>query len=139
MRASQLDRVWIAAALSRAANACAASPQRLPRTRGRMVAWVLASALATLGTADAFSAARPKHAPPDRGKAVEATRQEHGSAPVAKRSAAARQNRRDRAAHPVVIPQPIERPAAKDAAVSPLSDLTAAKQAIEFMRRGKMK
>src|SRR5262249_14644591 len=139
IRASQLDRVRVAA-LRRGANACAASPERLPRTRGHLLAWLLASVLAALGTADAFSAARPKNAPPDRGKAVKATRQEHGSAPVAKaKQSAARQNRRDRAAPPVVIPLPIERPAVMDAAVSPPPDLTAAKQAIELVRRGQMK
>ena len=90
-----------------------------------------------VGTADAFSAARPKHAPPDRGKAVEAKRQKHGSTPVAKQGAA-QQNIRDRAGRPVVIPLPIEKPAAKDAAVPLPPDLTAAKQAIEFVRRGKM-
>jgi soluble lytic murein transglycosylase len=97
---------------------------------------LVASALAALGTADAFSAARPKH-PPDRGKAVEAKRQKHGSTPVTKQGAA-RQNIRDRAGGQVVIPLPIEKPAAKDATVPLPPDLAVAKQAIELVRQGKM-
>ena len=78
--------------------------------RRRALIGLLAAALAVLGTADAWSAARDKHSSPHRKKAVAAERQKHSS----KKSA-------------------IE-------ATRPLSpELAAVKQAIELARRHKTK
>ena len=136
IRASKpsIDRTCIAA-LGRGANVRAAGQQRLARTRRRALVWLLASAMAALGTADAFAASRHKHVPAHQSKAAEAERHKHRSAPDAKRSAAARQSERTRAAHMIVpsIPLPIARPAA--ASLPP--DLAATKQAIELVRQGK--
>jgi soluble lytic murein transglycosylase len=83
------------------------------------LAWLLASALAVLGTADALSAARHKPASPHRKKAVEL---KHPKVEVAH--------------HRHVIAQP----SSGDVAAAPLPpDLAAAKQAIELVRRGKAK
>ena len=136
IRASEqnIDRNCVAA-LGRGANKRAAGQQRLARTRRRAVVWLLASAMAALGTADAFPAPRHKHLPLHRNKAAEAEHHKHRSAPEAKRSAAARQSERNRAAHVIVpsVPLPIDRPAA--ASLPP--DLAAAKQAIELVRQRK--
>jgi len=86
--------------------------------RRHAVVWLLASAVAVLGTADALSAARHKPASPHRKKVVEV---EHPKV---------------KAAHHHVIKQP----SAGDAAAAPLPpDLAAAKQAIDLVRRGKAK
>jgi soluble lytic murein transglycosylase len=78
----------------------------------RALVWLLASALAVIGTADALSAARHKHVSPHRKKAVEVEHHKHV----------------------------IKQPAAGDAAAAPLPPvLAAAKQAIELVRRGKAK
>ena len=91
--------------------------------------------MAALGTAHSFAASRHKHVPAHQIKAAEAKHHKHRSAPDAKRSAAARQSERTRAAHMIVpsIPLPIARPAA--ASLPP--DLAATKQAIELVRQGK--
>ncbi len=141
IRASEpsINRTGVAA-LGRGANARAVRQQRLARTRRRAVAWLLASVMAALGSADAFAAPRHKHVPTHRSKAAEAERHSHGLAPDAKRSAAARQSKRNRAAHAVVrsVRLPINRPAASDPAVAALPpNLAAAKQAIELVRQRK--
>ena len=107
----------------------------LGRTRGCALVWLLSLATAALGTADALAAPRHKQVPVHRSKVAEAKQHKHRSVPDAKRSAAARQSERNRAAHMVVpsIPLPIARPAA--ASLPP--DLAATKQAIELVREGK--
>ena len=136
IRASEpsINRTCVAA-LGRGANARAAGQQRLTRPRRRAVVWLLASAVAALGTADAFAAPRHKHVPAHPSKTAEAEHHNHGSASDAKRSAAARKSVRNRTARAVVpsIPLPIARPAA--ASLPP--DLAATKQAIELVRQGK--
>jgi hypothetical protein len=79
-----IDRSRVTA-FGRGANARAAGVQPLARTRRRAVVWLLASAMAALGTA--------------REKAAAAERHKHSSAPEAKRSAAAQKSERNRAAH----------------------------------------
>ena len=128
------------------------SPASLVVTRGALV-WLLASAMAALGTADAFAA--PRHQPvsahlgkaagadrhkplPAQGrKAANAERHKPDSAP--KRSAAARQSERRRAAQAAVpsIPLPRPRPAVNDPVAALPPDLAAAKQAIELVRQRK--
>ena len=129
-----IDRTCIAA-LGCGGNVRAAGQQRLTRTRRRVVLWLLVSAMAALGTADAFAGPRLKHVPAHRSKVAEANHHNHRSAPDAKRTAAARQSERTRAAPMIVpsIPLPIPRPAA--ASLPP--DLAATKQAIELVRQGK--
>ena len=123
------------AALGRGANARAAGQQRLTRPRRRAVVWLLALAVAALGTADALAAPRHKRVPAHPSKATEAERHNHGSASDAKRSAAVRKSMRNRTARAAVpsIPLPIARPTA--ASLPP--DLAATKQAIELVRQGK--
>jgi len=123
------------AALVRGPTARAAGQQRLTQTRRRAAVWLLALAVAALGTADALATPRHKHLPTHRSKAAELERQKHRSAPDANRNAAARKSARNRAAHMIVpsIPLPIARPAA--ASLPP--DLAATKQAIELVRQGK--
>ena len=106
-----IDRSRVSAFFGRGANARAAGVQPLARTRRRAVVWLLASAMAALGTADAFSAPRHKPLPPHENKAAAAERHKHSSAPEAKRSAAAQKSERNRAAHKAVpsIPLPIDR------------------------------
>ena len=132
IRASEpsINRTCVAA-LGRGANARAAGQQQLARPRRRAVVWLLALAVAALGTADALAAPRHKRVPAHPSKAAEAERHNHGSASDAKRSAAVR-NRTARAAVPS-IPLPIARPTA--ASLPP--DLAATKQAIELVRQGK--
>ena len=107
----------------------------LGRTRGCALVWLLSLATVALGTADALAAPRHKQVPVHRSKVAEAKQHRHRSVPDAKRSAAARQSERNRAAHMVVpnIPLPVARPAA--ASLPP--DLAATKQAIELVREGK--
>ena len=136
IRASEpsINRTCVAA-LGRGANARAAGQQRLTRPRRRAVVWLLALAVAALGTADALAAPRHKRVPAHPSKAAEAERHNHGSASDAKRSAAVRKSVRNRTARAVVpsIPLPIARPTA--ASLPP--DLAATKQAIELVRQGK--
>ena len=136
IRASELsiDRTCVAA-LGRGANMRAAGQRRLARTSRRAVVWLLASAMAALGTADAFAASPHKHVPVHKSKVAEAKHHKHGSAADAKRSPAMRHSERNRTAQTVVpsIPLPIARPAA--ASLPP--DLAATKQAIELVRQGK--
>jgi soluble lytic murein transglycosylase len=103
----------------------------------RALVWLLASAIAALGTANAFSAPRNKHVQSDRKKATEAQHLKRNSGSAAKLSKAARHGERSRVSDPAVIPLPIDRPA-ENAAVPPLPpDLVAVKQAIELVRQGK--
>ena len=136
IRASEpsINRTCVAA-LGRGANARAAGQQRLTRPRRRAVVWLLALAVAALGTADALAAPRHKRVPAHPSKAAEAERHNHGSASDAKRSAAVRKSVRNRTARAAVpsIPLPIARPTA--ASLPP--DLAATKQAIELVRQGK--
>jgi soluble lytic murein transglycosylase len=124
------------------------SPASLAVTRGALV-WLLATAMAVLGAAEVFAAPRHKpvsaqldkatgadrHKPvPAHGrKAAKTPRHEHGATP--KRSAAARQSERRRAAQTAVPNIPLPRPRPAVAALPP--DLAAAKQAIELVRQGK--
>jgi soluble lytic murein transglycosylase len=57
--------------------------------RRRALIWLLASAMAAFGIADAFAAPRHKHVPAHRSKAAEAGRHKHSSAPDAKPDLAA--------------------------------------------------
>ena len=97
--------------------------------------WLLALAVAALGTADALATPRHKRVPAHPSKTAEAERHNHGSASDAKRSAAVRKSVRNRTARAAVpsIPLPIARPTA--ASLPP--DLAATKQAIELVRQGK--
>ncbi len=135
IRASEpsISRTCVAA-LGRGQNTRTTGQRRLTRTSRRAVVWLLALAVAALGTADAFAGPRLKHVPAHRSKAAEAERHKHGSASDAKRSAAARKSVRNRTARAVVpsIPLPIARPAA--ASLPP--DFAATKQAIELVRHG---
>ncbi len=102
--------------------------------------WLLASAVAALGTADALAAAGHKQAPAHPSKTAAAEHHKHGPAPDAKRSAAAPQSKPSRPA-PVVLPRPrppTDQPVAADPAVAALPpELAAAKQAIELVRQRK--
>ena len=122
-----------------AALGCGAkAPAAGPSARTWALVWLLASAIAALGTADALSASPDKHVRPDRKKAVEAVHHKRGSERAAKQSAPARQSERGDATHPAAVPLPIDRPANAD--VPPLPpDVAAVKQAIELMRQGKTK
>jgi soluble lytic murein transglycosylase len=91
--------------------------------------------MAALGTAEAFPAPHHKQVPTHKSEAAGAQSHKHGSAPDAKRSAAAPEPRRT--AH--AIPLPIPRPAFSDPAVVVAlpPDIAAAKQAIELVRQHK--
>jgi soluble lytic murein transglycosylase len=148
------------AVLGCGANAYAAVKQRLARTRRGALVWLLASAMAALGTADAFPAPRHQNAPMQPSTAAEAAHHKHGSTsdakrgtprqsernraahakateaehhkhPDAKTGATARQSERNRTATAPSVRVPIARPAA--ASLPP--DLAAVKQAIELMRQ----
>ena len=127
-----IDRTCVAA-LGRGANMRAAGQR--PWTSRHAVVWLLASAVAALGTADAFAAPPHKHVPAHYSKTAKAERHKHASASDPKSSAAARKSVRNRTARAVVpsIPLPVARPAA--ASLPP--DLAATKQAIELVREGK--
>jgi soluble lytic murein transglycosylase len=111
-----------------------ASGRPLTRTCRYALVWLLASAMATVGAANAFSAPRDKHA--DRKKAAAGEHEKRGSGHATK-SAAARRSDRNRATHPAPPSPPIDRPAAQEVALPP--DLAATKQAIDLARRGKAK
>ncbi len=64
-------------AIGRGANARARSPRWLARMRGRALIWLLASTVAALSTADAFSAPRHKAVPLHQNKAVKAKYHKH--------------------------------------------------------------
>ena len=134
IRASKSSRDQFGvAACRRGANAGAGVPQWLARTRRRALIWLLASAIAALGTDDVFSASRVQHVAAPRSKVAEARHHKHTSAQYAKRRARVRHSERHRAAHAIVpsAPLPIERPASLP------PDLAAVKQAIELVRQRK--
>ena len=128
------------AACGRGTNAAAAVPQWPARTRRRALIWLLASAIAALGSDDVFSASRLQHVPAHRFKAAETRHHKHTSTQHAKRQARVRDggarvhhNERHRAAHAIVpsTPLPIERPASLP------PNLAVVKQAIELVRQRK--
>ena len=133
IRASKPSRDrFSVAACGQGANAGAAVPQWVARTRRRALIWLLASAMAAFGTDDVFSATRLPHAPAHRSKAAEARHHKHTSTQYAKRHARVRHSERHRAAHAIVPSAlPIERPASLP------PDLAAVKQAIELVRQRK--
>jgi soluble lytic murein transglycosylase len=93
----------------------------------RALVWLVASALAALGTADAFSAARHKPVSQDRKKVVEVVHHKRVS-PHRKKAVEVEHHK-----------HVIEQPADRDAAAPLPPDLATAKQAIELVRRGKPK
>ena len=100
-------------------------------THRRALVWLLASALAVLGTAEALSAGRHKSGSPDRKKTAEVEHHKSDSSHHKKdkkdKKAAAVEHHR----HVIV------QPATEDGAPAPLSpDLAATKQAIELVRQG---
>jgi soluble lytic murein transglycosylase len=101
--------------------------------------WLLASALAVLGTAEAMSAARHKSESSDRKNAAEAEHHKPESPDRKKDKKAAEAERHKKAAE-VVHHRHVIHPPAGDGPAAPLSpDLAAAKQAIELVRQGKAK
>ncbi|HEY6256998.1 MAG TPA: lytic transglycosylase domain-containing protein [Xanthobacteraceae bacterium] len=103
--------------------------------RQHALAWLLAAAMAALGTADTFPAPSHKHAPTHRSEAAEAHRHARGAAPAAKRDVVAQDGKA--ASH--AVPLPTARPASADAVTVVLPpDLAAAKQAIDLIRQGKL-
>jgi soluble lytic murein transglycosylase len=117
------------AALVRGANAHVAGPRLPARARRRASVWLLASAMAALATADAFSASGHRHGSPTRSKAVEA-KHTHGSTAEAKRT--------EHTVGPRTL-LPSNQSTAENAAPPPPMppDLAAAKQAIELVRQHK--
>ena len=113
----------------------AAGQRPVTRTSQRAVVWLLAPAVAALGTAEAFAAPPHKYVLSHQSKTTEAERHKHGSASVAKRRPAMRHGVQNRTVRAVVpsVPLPIARPAA--ASLPP--DLAATKEAIELAREGK--
>ena len=136
IRASEpsINRTCVAT-LGRGPKVRAAGRQRLTLPRRSAVVWLLASAVAALGSADALAASPHKHVLAHQIKAAEVKQHKHRSASDAKRSGAAQKSVRNRTVRAVVpsIPLPIARPAA--ASLPP--DLAATKQAIELVRQGK--
>jgi soluble lytic murein transglycosylase-like protein len=114
--------------------------QRLAQTRRRVLIWLLASAVAALGTDEAWPASHHrhvqnhlKHAQVHRSKTGEARHYKHASN-HSKRYARLRQSKRRRVARAVVpsVSSPVARPA------SPLPpDLAVVKQVIELVRQGR--
>ena len=107
------------------------------QTRRRALVWLLASAVAALGTDEAWPAAHHhhvpthlKHAQVHRSKAAEARHYKHGSK-HSKRYARLRQSKRHHVARATVprVSSPFERPAA-----SLPPDLAAVKQALELVQ-----
>ena len=86
---SSRDRLCLAAC-GRGTNAAAAVPQWPARTRRRALIWLLASAIAALGSDDVFSASRLQHVPAHRFKAAETRHHKHTSTQHAKRQARVR-------------------------------------------------
>jgi soluble lytic murein transglycosylase len=120
-----IDRACAASARCRGADARAKG-----LLRRRVVVWLLASAMAALGSADASSTPGHKDVPPHRSKAAKAEHHKHGSASEAKRSERAVGQR---------IPIPSDQPTAGNLTSAPrLSrDLAATKQAIELVHQRK--
>ena len=109
--------------------------QELPaRTRALTLVWLFAFGLAALGAGDALSASRHKDIRAHRSKAAAAAGHKRGTALDAKRHTAALQSEElDEAV--ARVPLPIERPAG----ASLPTDLGVAKQAIELIRKSKLK
>jgi soluble lytic murein transglycosylase-like protein len=114
--------------------------QRLVRTRRRALVLLLASAVAALGTDEAWPSAHYRHLPSHlkhaqvRGsKAAEARHYKHGSK-HGKRYVRLRQSKRHQTARAIVprVSSPVERP---PASLPP--DLAAVKQALELVRKRK--
>jgi soluble lytic murein transglycosylase len=105
--------------------------------------WLLASVVVALGTAGAVASQGHKHAASQPRKAAQADHKS-GSAPAAKRSAAARrgehkgsgEHKAKSAGH--TIPLPVARPPAADIAAALSPDLAATKQAIELVRQHRL-
>ena len=125
-------------------------------THRRALVWLLASALAVLGTAEALSAARHKPGPSDRKKtadvehhkpessdrkkAADAEHHKPDSSHHKKDKKAAEAEHHKKAASVEHHRHVIVQPATEDGVPAPLSpDLIAAKQAIELVRQGKAK
>jgi soluble lytic murein transglycosylase len=105
----------------------------------RVLAWLLASALTALGTADALSAARHKLTSPHPKKAVAAdhhkAKAEHRKTTADQRKTKGEHHKAEAEHHKRVIPPP-----AGDEAAAPLPpELAKAKQAIELVQQGKAK
>src|ERR1700683_1946705 len=116
---SLIDRIRVAA-LGRNVNARAAGSRQLMRMPRFAHVWLLASAVAAFGAADAFSAPQHKQIPPHRNKAVEAAHQELPAQVISS------------------IPLPMARPAGANAPPLP-PDLAAVKEAIDLVSRDKAK
>ena len=112
-------------------------------THRRALVWLLASALAVLGTAEALSAGRHKSGSPDRKKTAEVEHHKSDSShhkKDKKDKKAAEAERHKKAAAVEHHRHVIVQPATEDGAPAPLSpDLAATKQAIELVRQGKGK
>jgi soluble lytic murein transglycosylase len=106
----------------------------LARTRALTLVWLLAFGLAALGTGDALSASRHKDIRAHRSKAAAAAGHKRGTALDAKRHTAALQSEESDEAV-ARVPLPIERPAG----ASLPTDLGVAKQAIQLIRKSKLK
>ena len=106
----------------------------LARTRALILVWLFAFGLAALGTGDALSASRHKDIRAHRSKAAAAAGHKRGTALDAKRHTAALQSEESDEAV-ARVPLPIERPAG----ASLPTDLGVAKQAIELIRKSKLK
>ena len=106
----------------------------LARTRALTLVWLFAFGLAALGTGDALSASRHKDIRAHRSKAAAAAGHKRGTALDAKRHTAALQSEESDEAV-ARVPLPIERPAG----ASLPTDLGVAKQAIELIRKSKLK
>jgi soluble lytic murein transglycosylase len=104
------------------------------RTRALTLVWLFAFGLAALGTGDTLSASRHKDIRTHRSKAAAAAGHKRGTALDAKRHPAALQS--EESDETVArVPLPIERPAG----ASLPTDLSVAKQAIELIRKSKLK
>jgi soluble lytic murein transglycosylase len=128
---ARVDSACIAV-VGRAGN----EPRQEPptRTRALTLVWLFAFGLAALGTGDTLSASRHKDIRTHRSKAAAAAGHKRGAALDAKRHPAALQS--EESDETVArVPLPIERPAG----ASLPTDLSVAKQAIELIRKSKLK
>ena len=128
---ARVDSACIAV-VGRAGN----EPRQEPptRTRALTLVWLFAFGLAALGTGDTLSASRHKDIRTHRSKAAAAAGHKRGTALDAKRHTAALQS--EESDETVArVPLPIERPAG----ASLPTDLSVAKQAIELIRKSKLK
>ena len=128
---ARVDSACIAV-VGRAGN----EPRQEPptRTRALTLVWLFAFGLAALGTGDTLSASRHKDIRTHRSKAAAAAGHKRGTALDAKRHPAAlRSEESDETV--ARVPLPIERPAG----ASLPTDLSVAKQAIELIRKSKLK